>query len=305
MSEIQTKPQRRRRPKAGIRGAKKDGNLAGQYYSKTIGRALDVLECFSDENPSLSLKEVGRLVHLPEPSLFRILLTLESRGYLRRNADGSYSLSRKLLFGKLLERAEDFIRLARPELQRLARRFDETASLAYLFEDRIQVLDAVETFHEVRLSNKPGRVIPPHCSAMGKAITAFQDQPLMDRILEVYGLTPRTENTILDRQTLLTEFEKIRTAGHSVDREESVLGGVCIGAPIRLADHQVVAAVSVSTPKVRMTPERERDVVQVVMESARRIEETIRAGKNLPTATRNVNGAEEEGSSSAVPSRSC
>lgn len=285
MNESTSKPQRRRRPKAGIVGLKGEAARAEQYYSKTIGRALDVLECFSDEKPSLSLKEIGRMIRLPEPSLFRILLTLESRDYLKRNPDGSYRLSRKLLFGKLLERAERLMRLVRPELQKLASRFNETASLAYLFEDRIQALDSVETFHEVRVANKPGRVIPPHCSALGKAITAFQNQALMDRILEVYGLTPRTPNTIVDRQALLAEFERIRKQGYSVDREESIAGGVCIGAPVRVVEDRVIAAISVSTPKVRMMPEREQEVIRAVMESARMIEETLRAGKSRPATS--------------------
>jgi DNA-binding IclR family transcriptional regulator len=302
MNETTSRPQRRRRPKTGIAGLKGEADLAEQYYSKSIGRALDVLECFSDERPFLSLKEIGRLVRLPEPSLFRILLTLESRGYLNRNADGSYGLSRKLLFGKLLERAERLMRLVRPELQKLASRFNETASLAYLFEDRIQALDTVETFHEVRVSNKPGRVIPPHCSALGKAITAFQDQALMDRILEVYGLTRRTENTIVDRQALLAEFESIRVRGYSTDREESVAGGICIGAPIRVGDGRVVAALSVSTPKVRMTPDREQEVIQAVMESARQIEETIRASKQ-PSSSSHEAGKHREGAD-ATPARS-
>ncbi|MGH9454042.1 MAG: IclR family transcriptional regulator, partial [Terriglobia bacterium] len=189
---------RRRRPKAGITGLKGKAGLAEQYYSKTIGRALDVLEYFPDDQPSLNLKEISRLVRLPEASLFRILLTLESRGYLERNSDGSYRLSRKLLLGKLWERAERFVKLVRPELQKLARSFNETASLAYLFGDRIQVLDTVESFHEIRMTNMPGRVLPPHCSALGKALTAFQDQPLTDRILEVYGLARRTDNTLVD-----------------------------------------------------------------------------------------------------------
>jgi len=80
----------------------------------------------------------------------------------------------------------------RPELERLTRRFNETASMAYLYDDRIHVLDSIETFHEIRISNRIGRVLPPHCSAMGKAITAFQDRALAEQIVEVYGLSRRT-----------------------------------------------------------------------------------------------------------------
>jgi DNA-binding IclR family transcriptional regulator len=123
-------------------------------------------------------------------------------------------------------------------MEKLANRFNETVSLAYLHDDRIHVLASMDSFHEIRMSNKPGRVLPPHCSAMGKAIAAFQGRALSDRILEVYGLTRRTDATITDRQQLFQQFEEIRATGIAYDREESNTGGLCIGAAIRPPDHQ-------------------------------------------------------------------
>ncbi|MGH9431895.1 MAG: IclR family transcriptional regulator [Terriglobia bacterium] len=263
-------------------GLQGKAGLAEPYYSRTIGRALDVLECFPDAPLSLSLKEISGVVRLPEASLFRILLTLESRGYLERNADGSYRLSRKVMFGRQLERAEKFVKLVRPELHGLASRFNETASLAYLFEDRIQVLDTVESFHDIRMTNKLGRVLPPHCSALGKALAAFQDQPLTDRILEVYGLARHTDHTIVDRDALLEEFKLVRARGYAVDREESAAGGICVGVPICLGAGRAVAALSVSTPKVRMTAEKEQEIAQTLKESARRIGESAGAMIRAP-----------------------
>lgn len=261
--------QRRRRPKHSVSASGGGRESGEQYHLKAITRALDVLECFSDERPNLSLKEIGEFVDLPESSLFRILLTLESRGYLTQNPDGSYCLPPKLLFGKLHDRAERARAIVRPHLQQLASRFDETASLAYLFGDRIQALDTVETFHAIRMTNKPGRVLPPHCSSLGKVITAFQEPGLINRILETYGLYRRTEKTVVDRQALLSEFEEIRRRGYAVDREETVLGGVCIGAAITVDQAPVSLALSLSTPLVRMTPEREQEIISAVLETAR------------------------------------
>jgi DNA-binding IclR family transcriptional regulator len=265
---------RRRRPKKGM-GTDKANPASGQYYSRTIGRALDVLECFSDEDSVLSLNEITHLVHLPGPSLFRILLTLESRSYLVRNPDGSYRLARKVLLGKLAERSQQLVEIIHPELQKLSSRFNETASLAYLFDDHIQVLDTVETFHEIRVTNRPGRVLPPHCSALGKTITAFQLLPLAERILEVYGLNRHTPKTLIDRPTLQAEFERIRAQGYALDNEESVVGGICVSAPIRVRKCRVIAAISVSTPVVRMTPKRMQGIIGAVKESAQLISETL------------------------------
>jgi len=266
------KSARRRRPKSSV-GTNKTNPESGQYFSKTISRALDVLECFTDDDTVLSLNEIARLVRLPGPSLFRILLTLESRGYVVRNPDGSYRLARKLLLGKLAERSDQLIEMIHPELQRLSSRFNETASLAYLFDDRIQVLDTVETFHEIRMANRPGRVLPPHCSALGKAITAFQQRPLAERILEVYGLNQRTPKTLTNRTNLQAEFDRIRTQGYALDNEESIEGGVCVSAPVRLRKGRVIAAISVSTPIVRMNPKRLQEITRAVKESAALISE--------------------------------
>ncbi len=260
--------QRRRRPKSRGEGSADQRSSGKQYHLKAINRALDVLECFTDTRPLLNLKEIAYLIKLPESSLFRILLTLESRGYLQQNADGAYQLPRKLLYGRSQERAEWVKQRVRPHLHALASHFDETASLAYLFGDRIEAIDTVETFQEIRMTNKPGRVLPPHCSALGKAITAFQERPLMDTILEVHGLHRRTEKTVVDRQALLVEFEQIRKQGYAVDRQESATGGICTGAPLRAAGGRVIGAISMSVPVVRMTLDRERAVAAAVVQAA-------------------------------------
>lgn len=260
---------RRRIPQWALHSKENDSSN-DQYLLRSIGRAIEVLNTFDGKQP-LALKEVSQKTELSESTAFRVLLTLERYGYLSQQVDGTYQLAPKLQAGWQLEQARILRDKARPELERLANRFNETVSLAALFDDRIQVLDCMETFHEIRISNRVGRVLPPHCSAMGKAITAFQDRTLIDRILEVYGLFPRTPHTIVDRNHLFEEFETIRQTGFAYDREESVLGGLCIGAVIRPEGRLPVAALSVSTPLARMVGTREQETCQAVLESARAI----------------------------------
>jgi DNA-binding IclR family transcriptional regulator len=260
---------RRRIPKWALQS----GDVASsneQYYLRTIGRSLEVLDCFDGQSP-LSLKEISERTGLPETTLFRVLLTLEKHKYLQQHRDGTYQLAPKLIFGWLVQAADHLRAVARPELEHLANMFNETASLAYLYDDRIHVVDCVETFHEIRMTNKIGRVLPPHCSAMGKVITAYQDRDLADRILEVYGLSPRTDKTITDRRKLFRDLEDVRKSGIGCDREESIRGGICFGAALRTTGGPVVAAISLSTPTIRMTKEREKEVQAAVLASAERI----------------------------------
>ncbi|HEX9202069.1 MAG TPA: IclR family transcriptional regulator [Acidobacteriaceae bacterium] len=270
---VAEKAMRRRIPKWALRsnGASPADE---QYYLRTIGRALEVLDCFDGQTP-LSLKEICVRVSLPETSLFRVLLTLEKHKYLQQHRDGTYQLAPKLIFGWLVQAADRVRAIARPEMERLANTFDETVSLSYLYDDRIHVLDCIETYHEIRMTNKIGRVLPPHCSAMGKVITAFQDRALADRILEVYGLSPRTEHTIIDRQKLFAEFEEARRTGIAADREESIRGGICFGAALRTEGKPVVAAVSISSPAIRMSAQLEKDIQSALLESADRIAKLV------------------------------
>jgi len=266
---VAEKTVRRRIPKWALHSASASP-ADQQYYLRTIGRALDVLDCFDGQVP-ISLKQISARTDLPETTLFRVLLTLEKHKYLEQHRDGTYQLAPKLIFGWLVQAADRLRHIARPELERLANTFDETVSMSYLYDDRIHVLDCIETFHEIRMTNKIGRVLPPHCSAMGKVIAAFQDRALADRILEVYGLSPRTEHTVVDRHKLFKQFEEARRTGIASDREESIRGGICFAAALRNGHKPVVAAISISSPTIRMPPDREKDIQAAVLESAGRI----------------------------------
>jgi DNA-binding IclR family transcriptional regulator len=248
---------------------------AERYQSKAICRALDVLESFADDQARYGLKELAARIHMPMSSLFRVLATLETRGYIAQLGNGSYRLTPRVVHGKLREQADRLTELAHPFLHQLAGRFNETASLALLFENRIQVLDSVNAFHAVRVINTPGRVLPPHCSSLGKAITAFQPQPLLDQILEVQGLYPRTAHSLRDRGAVLAELGRVRESGYAADREEASEGGICFGVPIRSADGRVRAAVSVSSVASRMTAERERDIIQELLKTARELSAVV------------------------------
>ena len=261
--------QRRRRPKNTVHQGRSPS--AEQYSSKALIRALDLLECFSDEHTALGLKDLSSRNDVPESSLYRTLTTLVSRDYLVQGSDGTYRISPRLLHGKVRELADKMRDRVRPYLQALGAQFDETASLSYLFGDCMQVVDTAETLHSMRVTNCPGRLLPPHCSSMGKSITAFQSPEKINRLLEVYGLVRRTPKTITDRTTLFAEFERIREQGYAFDREESTEGGFCVGAPIRSMGKPVVAAVSLSMPLVRFNPELEKSAVAGVMATAKAI----------------------------------
>ena len=138
-------------------------------------------------------------------------------------------------------------------MKQLNREFRETVSLAMRFENHVEVVATVESPQLIRMGNTVGRILPPHASSLGKAITAFQPEDRRESLLRSYGLHRFTDHTIVDEVELKRELERIRKAGYSLDAEESALEGCCFGAPIRGADGSVIGAISLSMPKMRLT----------------------------------------------------
>lgn len=242
-----------------------------RYFSKVVGKALDLLELVEKSPRPLSLNELTRQVGLAKSSVFRILYTLESAGYINRNEAGQYYPSNRIkswISGHLVE---EVVRVALPKMLDLRRRFRETVSLAVVFENHIEVVEVVESPQLIRMGNTVGRIIPPHASSLGKAITAFQSEPRRETLLRSYGLHRFTERTITDELELARELESVRRAGWACDQEESTSEGFCFGAPI-LLNGEAVAAMSISIPETRLPDKAgQKEITTALVEATREV----------------------------------
>jgi DNA-binding IclR family transcriptional regulator len=250
-----------------------------KYFSKVVGKALDALDRIRAASGPVSLNELTLQIGLAKTSLFRILHTLEVAGYLERDPDGRYrapAALRPLSSGAL---QPDLLQAAQPLMKALNREFRETVSLAMLFENHVEVIATLESPQLIRMGNTVGRILPPHASSLGKAITAFQAEERRESLLRSYGLHRFTSHTIVQDTDLKREFERIREAGYSLDAEESAMGGCCFGAPIRAADREVIGAISLSMPKMRLPAADDlRDqILTAIRAAARDISEQLRS----------------------------
>src|SRR5262249_22693493 len=173
------------------------------------------------------------------------------------------------------------LRVATPVMRDLTREFRETTGLAFLFDNHIEVIAVVESPQLMRMGNTVGRILQPHASALGKSITAFQDDIRRERLLRSYGVSSVTPQTITDEKEIAAEFERIRRRGYSTDIEETTPDGYCFAAPIFTSPGEVLAAVSMSTPKSRLGPKQWQDQVA---EAIRRAAGAI--GEGVSTSSR-------------------
>lgn len=229
---------------------------ADKYFSKVIGKALDIIAILRSSAQPLSLNELTLRLELAKSSVFRILHTLEVSGYIHRDSAGRYAVAADLHVWAPGQLRAVLVDAALPALKDLSREFRETVSLAMRFENRVEVVATVESQHLIRMGNTVGRIVPPHASSLGKAVAAFQAEEVRDRLVRSYGIHRFTEHTVTDEIELKHEFERVRARGYSTDNEESVLEGCCFGVPILDAHGDAIAAISVSSPKTRIRDEQ-------------------------------------------------
>lgn len=240
-----------------------------KYYSKVIGRALDILALLRKSEQPLGLADIAGRVSLAKSSAFRLLHTLDVSGYVERTADGAYSLASDLRVWGDGKRVSDLVDAALPPMRALSREFGETITLAMHFDNRIEVIATLDSPHLIRMANTVGRILPPHASSLGKAITAWQPDDVVERLRRSYGNHRFTEHTITDEVALKQEYERVRALGYSTDTEESVLEGCCFGAPVRAPDDAVIAAISLSMPKMRLKDKAmQKKVIAAVRDAA-------------------------------------
>ena len=252
--------------------------------SRSATKALDALEFLRTSDQAVPLGRIAEILRLPKPSAYRLLFTLQSKGYLVVDAAGRYQMPvavRPALPNKLLPQ---LINAAAAHMKELVRDCRETVSLAALFENHIEVVAVVESPEIIRMGNIVGRILQPNASSLGKAIAAFQPEERRDRLIRSYGLYRFTDATITEENALLRELRRVREAGYATDREETVPGGVCFGVPIFAAGPCAIGAISASTPKMRLSPEHEQHLVQALLETAKSVSSALKTtlSRTLP-----------------------
>lgn len=238
---------------------------------RVLHKTIDVLDALRQQPEGVSLARVAADVGMPKPTVYRILATLESRGYIERGTGGSYRVSRKLFEPPRGTSAERLLRVARPIMERLVDVCKETVNLGILDGGEVLVIETVESPLAVRMTSKIGNRRYPHSTALGKVLLADLDERTILRIVQARGMPRFTPATLVNEAALVVELEKVRVQGFALDNLENELDGRCVAAPVFDANRKVIAALSISGPLPRMTLARTRTFLKPLTEACRTI----------------------------------
>jgi DNA-binding IclR family transcriptional regulator len=197
-------------------------------------------------------------------------------GYVEQRGRGSYCLTAKMF--ALASRSairHSLIDVAHPHLAQLRDSLNESAWLAEWRGGRVVLIDVAEARHKLRLSLGIGDPCPLHASALGKAIAAFLRPEALATALGTEALTRFTDRTITDRAQLLRELAKVRSCGFASNEEETIEGAIVVGAPVFDCRVNVFAAVSLTCPTARCTPQKHSLMNTLVLDASRSISQQL------------------------------
>ncbi len=242
-----------------------------EYIIQAVSHALDLLEQFHDDVDELGVTELSKRLKLHKNNVFRLLATLESRGYIEQNkATENYRLGLKALeLGQTFIKQMGLLRQAKPILEQMVEECNETSYVAIYKEKHIVYLDAVETNLTVRVVSRVGSRLPAYCTASGKIHMAFMTDEELEELLNEMKIIQHTPSTILNQEELKATLSQIRDQGYAIDDEELDLGVRCIAAPIRDYTRRIVGAISVSGPSMRIDTTRlETELIPLVLQAS-------------------------------------
>ena len=126
-------------------------------------------------------------------------------------------------------------------------------------------IDNIESHERVRMKRSLGATVPLHSTAVGKACLAFTREQEREQALERLNLVNVTGKsiTLLDVQRLA--IADVKTRGWATDAEENERDIVSFGTPILDRNGYATAAVSVSTPRYRVSPDVEAVYVEPLL----------------------------------------
>ncbi len=243
---------------------------------RAVDRALDLLLCFSQEQPTLSLTQLAEHMRLSKSTVHRLLTTLEARRFVSRNrTTGAYCLGYRLMeMASLVLQGVDRQQWAYPYLRHLADEANETVDLAVLDGPDVIYLQVVESTHRVKIAAAVGQRLPAHCTASGKAFMAFLPSDQVSKILDA-GVRGHTQHTRLEPSDLLQDLCTTREHGFAISTEEYENDINAVAAPVLDAVGYPVAVIAIVGPSYRLPHERMVELGRLAQATAATIRHEI------------------------------
>lgn len=245
-----------------------------RYSIAILDVTLDVIEKMAhSEEEFHTPASLARKLNINRSRLFRILKTLEQRGYVDQDpATGNYRLG--LNFLSLSQHIQEHLSIRREAgslLSELADGSGDCVHFLILSGDTAVVVDRYIGENSLQATQPIGKPIPLHTGAAPKLLLAFMPAGERENVLKRISLDRFTDHTITEIDQLRTELDQIRNSGVSIDHEEFEPGVFAYGVPVFDFTGNVIASISIAIPVSRNQPERCEIIIQMLTSTAREL----------------------------------
>jgi DNA-binding IclR family transcriptional regulator len=264
--------------------------MAAKYRAPTVKKAFQILKLISDAEQGMRLSEISKGLKISKSTVHGIASALEQLGAIGRDPlTKRYTLGFTLFeLGRAAFSRIDLKDMARPVMEDLMERGQESVFLGIKNGEHVTILDIVETRHDLKITASIGMRIPLLAGAVGKAFLSSMPETQAIELIRASGIHKFTEKTITDPEQYLQEIRTVRINGYATDDEEYISGVRAVASVIPRKD-QPHSAIWV----VGFKPSMNDDKMKFLIQETKKAAEAIR--RRVEEHTSNIHGQNDAG----------
>lgn len=246
-------------------------------FVTALARGLKVIQAFSSENPEMTLSEIAQRTGISPASVRRSLFTLEALGFVSLNGRRFVLRAKVLTLGAAYFESMQLKDIAMPALGVVARRFQDTVSMAVLDDTEVIYVAHIPSERRIRFRASVGYRLPIFATSLGRAMMAYEPAPRVEKYLKLAPFTKYTGKTVVDADELRSIFRQAREHGYATQEAQLEFGVIAVAVPVMGPTGKVVAALNCSSESSRGTLKQLIETrLPALKEAAREIEGALR-----------------------------
>ncbi|PKQ63073.1 hypothetical protein BZG02_09910 [Labilibaculum filiforme] len=219
----------------------------GKYLAPALDKGLDIIEYLSMKAIPQSQMEISQGLEKSPNEIYRMLVCLEQRGYLIKDAtSGKYSLSLKLYhLSHRHSPVDELVKTSKPFMEKLSSETKQSCHMGILYHGKLMVVSQMRSPGPVSLSIEEGSFFSLIKTTSGKVILAFMNEDRQKQILsedKEYNELSKEE-----KSDLLLRLQKIKERGYELGKSEITIGVTDIAVPVGDIQSGIFSTLAISS----------------------------------------------------------
>jgi DNA-binding IclR family transcriptional regulator len=250
--------------------------MTNSYQAPTVKKAFRILRAVSKNRHGMGVSELSKRLSIGKSTVFGILNALEDLGAVVRDPKTKTFTLGVTLFelGRAAYSRIDVKEIARPIMESLMERAQESVFLGVRNGEHVTIIDIVESTQDLKITAPVGTRIPLFAGATGKVFMASMTEEKVAELIQTKGISHFTKNTVINPMRFMEEIRTARRKGYATDDEEYISGVRAVAAAIE-GTRAFSSAIWVVGFKPRIDARKMEFLVEETLNAAHAISERI------------------------------